>query len=154
MRSPIYTTNAKLAEYHDNTPTMTDQSGARDTDINVIVGQFGISGTVPGTQGTAQNLDLTEIPTDLRSMIEKARELNELKNGLPPEYQHLSTEELLTTPPAALAQLTKDASTIRERRTKLPDTLKRTSDLDILSWTDAQFESIITPAQTRAEENK
>ena len=37
MRSPIYTANAQRAEYNDNTPTMTDQAGANETDINVIV---------------------------------------------------------------------------------------------------------------------
>lgn len=151
MRSTIYTTNAKRAEYNDQTPTMADQSQAHDTDINIIVGRYGIGGTVQGIMKTPLEGDLSELPTDLRGMIEKARELDILRKKLPPEYQHLSTQELLNTQPSKLLELTKNAETIRERRSKLPERFKRTSDGDLLALTPDEFNSIITPVQPSTE---
>ena len=86
-------------------PTLTDQSGARDTDINVIVGKFGI-GQVHQEPDPGMYGDFSEYPTDLRSFIEKARSVDELREGLPPELKTIPLDELLyLSPDDILAKL-------------------------------------------------
>lgn len=92
-------------------PTRTDQSGAKDTDINVIVGRFLKTGMVPGAQGQAMGGDFTNLPLDLRAYIETARSLDKIRTRLPKELREKPIEELLRltthelttilTPPAA-----------------------------------------------------
>lgn len=147
MRSTIYRTNAARARTTDKTPTLTDQAGAKDTDINIIVGRYGIGHSAPGTSKQPMFGDFSELPTDLRGMIEKARELDMLRDKLPPEYQHLSTQELLSTDPRKLLQITKDATTVKTRRDALPERFKRLSDQDILGLTDPEYQDMIKPVQ-------
>lgn len=92
----------------DETPTMTDQSGAEDTDINVIVKRYGVYGTFP--QGKTQPLygqDFSELPDDLRTAIETVRSLENLKSNLPEALQNLTVEELMTYTPEAINGLLK-----------------------------------------------
>lgn len=77
-------------------PTLTDQAGAIDTDINVIVRRFGLTGTMPGRREQPMYEDFTQLPNDLRGMIERTRELNDLYHKLPKELQALSLVEIAT----------------------------------------------------------
>lgn len=90
----------------DATPTMADQSGADDTDINVIVKRYGVYGTVP--QGKAQPLygqDFSELPDNLREAMDLVRGLGDLKKQLPEGLESLTLEELITYSPEAIANI-------------------------------------------------
>lgn len=99
------TRKAKLAT-DDQTPTMTDQSGAEDTDVNVIVKRYGVYGTMPqGTANPQYGQDLSEIPTDLATAIETVRGLEALKNKLPEGLKKLTIDQLMTYTPEAITRL-------------------------------------------------
>lgn len=105
-----YQRNKQRAKYRSAKPTMTDQSQAADTDVNIIMGKFGIGGnvTVMGKQPIYG--DFSEIPNDLASMIRMARTTAELRKKLPPQLQQMPDEHLfrltneqitaILTPPA------------------------------------------------------
>lgn len=79
----------------NNKPSLTDQSAARDTDINVIVQKFGISGVAPGpSREPVWGADLTGLPTDLRDAIEAARSAAQIRQHLPPQLRDRPIEEL------------------------------------------------------------
>lgn len=90
-------------------PTLTDQSSARDTDINVIVAQFGIHGQVP--QGAKPPIygDFTEHPESLRETIEMSRRIQDHRQRLPDALKNLSLEELLALTPETLREKLKEA---------------------------------------------
>jgi len=100
-----YYTNRKRARTINTTPTMTDQAGARETDINVIVGQFQISGMVPGATGEPMNGDFTNLPTDLREMIELARAMPDIRKALPDKLRDMSIQDLLQLTPDKLTEI-------------------------------------------------
>lgn len=100
-----YALNKANSRTVNKQPTKTDQSQARETDINVIVGRYGIGGTVPGPGGQPITGDFTELPQDLRGFIEKGRELEKLRADLPKELQTKTTEELLALTPAELTTI-------------------------------------------------
>lgn len=84
-------------------PTLTDQSQAAETDLNLIIRKFGITGAIPGTAREPMYGDFTDLPTDLRGFLETSRELNRHKNNLPAELRDIPTEELLYMTPEQLA---------------------------------------------------
>lgn len=91
-------------------PTMTDQSGADDTDINLIVKRYGVFGTVPGTNRPPVYGDFADLPHDLRERIELIRSIPELQGGLPKELSGMQLGELLSlTPDELTAKLTPPA---------------------------------------------
>lgn len=95
-----YRKNKIAAIYNDSTPTMTDQSAARETDINVIVPRFlAAGGTGMGTSSQPMYIDTTNLPTDLRGFIEASNTMEEYRAKLPPELRHMATEELLALTP-------------------------------------------------------
>lgn len=89
-----YKRNRLLATI-DDTPTMTDQSQAMDTDINVIVKRYGIHGQAPGTSEAAVYQDLSEFPNNLRDIIDTARNIDEHLGALPPQLRNTTFGELL-----------------------------------------------------------
>lgn len=98
----MYASNKLKAKTRNTRPTMTDQSHARETDINVIVERLAISGTLP--QGkTPIYGDFSKLPTDLRSMIEMGRRMKALHRRLPDVLQGLTNEQLLALTPEQLA---------------------------------------------------
>lgn len=103
----------------NNEPTMTDQSQARDTDINVIVGAFGIA-NVTGATGTPMYEDWTEMPTDLRGWIEQARSLEQHRNALPDALKTMDIQELLGLTPEQLAAKLKPADKPAEKADEPP----------------------------------
>lgn len=107
MTNSNYKRNKAKAVFINTEPTLTDQAGERDTDINVIVAQFGIHGQAPTGAKDPVYGDFTGMPTDLRGTIEMARRVNYHKNRLPPQLAELTTEELLAlTPEQVKAKLT------------------------------------------------
>jgi len=89
-------------------PSMTDQSGAEDSDVNVIVKRYGVYGTVPSGKNPPQfGADYSEIPTDLRDMIESARMLEIYRGQLPDALKALNVEDLITMTPQAIADILK-----------------------------------------------
>lgn len=111
------TRKAKLAT-DDQTPTMTDQSGAEDTDVNVIVKRYGVYGTM--AQGTAKPLygqDFSELPNDLATAIETVRGLETLKDQLPDGLKNLTIEDLMTYTPEAITRLAQPEPKQEETKT-------------------------------------
>jgi len=98
----MYYENRKRARTVNNSPTLTEQSMARDTDINVIVAKFRITGRVPGAQQQPMGGDFTALPTDLRGFIDAARDLRNHRMRLPKELANIPTEELLRLTTAEL----------------------------------------------------
>jgi len=104
----VWKKNKARAVTWDDTPTLTDQAGANDTDINVIVGQFLVHGQVPGgAKKPIYGEDYTQLPNDLRGFIEMGRTLKEHRDRLPKELQGMPLTELLAlTPEQLTAKLT------------------------------------------------
>lgn len=100
-----YAKNKLAAITKDDTPTLTDQSQAKATDINVIVKSFKVTGRVPGSDTPPIAGDFTALPTDLRGMIETSRELQKRRRSLPPQLRELPIEELLSLTPDKLTNI-------------------------------------------------
>lgn len=86
-------------------PTLTDQSQANDTDINVIVKRYGIHGQLPGAATPPMFGDFTQLPTDLRAMIEMARSLEERRADLPQQLREMPIEHILALQPDELTAI-------------------------------------------------
>lgn len=96
-----YYENRKRAQTVNTDPTLTDQAGANDTDINVIVKTFTRTGMVPGAQNKPLvGMDFTQLPTDFRGFIETANTLNQLRNKLPDQFRQMDLAELMALTPA------------------------------------------------------
>ena len=80
----------------NKTPSLTEQSLANDTDINIIVQKFRTTGRVPAAQNQPMAGDFTHLPTDLRGFIETAKSIKETRRQLPPQLRDMPMEELLT----------------------------------------------------------
>jgi len=89
----------------NNEPTMTDQSQASETDLNVIMRKYGVSGRVPATTAQPMYGDFTNLPTDLRDMIETSRTIKEKRSQLPKELREMPIEELLALTPDQLTTI-------------------------------------------------
>lgn len=90
-----YRRNKELAKYRNTDPTMTDQAGATDTDINVIVRNFNVHGQAPGTSREPTYADFSALPNDFRDMIEAAREAVNHYRALPAELRDIPLDELV-----------------------------------------------------------
>lgn len=99
-----YAINKARARTVTTKPSLTDQSQARETDINVIVGRFLKTGTAPGGKPPIYG-DFTQLDGDLREMIERARTLHKERAKLPKELQNLPIEELLALSPDKLKDI-------------------------------------------------
>lgn len=89
-----YQQNRKRAQIRNTAPTMTDQSQAENTDLNIIVRQFMTTGQAPGARGQPLYGDFTELPRDLRSMIHHARSLEKLQEELPAQLRNHTLDQL------------------------------------------------------------
>lgn len=104
MKTSIYLKNKARAIYIDNTPTMADQAGARETDINVIVGRYGISGQLHGNKEQPMYGDFSNLPDGLREFIETAKTYEQRRAELPEQLRGMDTEELLALTPDELTR--------------------------------------------------
>lgn len=100
-----YQRNRLKAQFKNTDPTLADQAGARDTDINVIVKRFTQTGMVPGSQQTPMSGDFTNLPRDLRGYIETSKQLHALRHRLPKELQDMDFAELLALRPDELTAI-------------------------------------------------
>lgn len=100
-----YRENKARARTVNNDPTMTEQSQARDTDINVIVGRFLKTGMAPGAPQEPQFGDFSNLPTDLRGFIEVANTLAEKRQALPDKLRDMPMDELLALTPDELTNI-------------------------------------------------
>lgn len=94
----------KAAAFRTTTPTMTDQAGAANTDLNIIVTQFLKTGQSP-SKGTPIYGDFTEFPRDLKTAIERAASVNRLRKGLPTQLRELPIEQLLGLTPEKIREI-------------------------------------------------
>jgi len=102
----IWKKNKAKAVYRNTDPTLTDQSGARDTDINVIVGQFLKHGQVMGgAKKPMFGQDYSELPRDLRGFIEMGKDLETHRRNLPEQLQGIKTQDLLALTPEQLKNI-------------------------------------------------
>lgn len=97
--------NKARAAYFETQPSKTDQSQANDTDINVIMKRYTVTGVAPGAATGPQYQDFTELPQDLRGLIEQTRSIKHLRGTLPDALRDKPMEELLTLTPAQLMAL-------------------------------------------------
>lgn len=86
----------------NNEPTMTDQSAASQTDLNLILQRYAQSGTLNSHGKEPMYMDWTEYPEDYRDFIHKTREISELRERLPQELRDIPTEQLLYITPEEL----------------------------------------------------
>jgi len=91
-----YRRNKERAKYYETMPSLTDQSQADDTDINLIMKRAEAGQMVRGAAGEPQYGDFSEVPQDLKTAIEKARQVKEIRAKLPPALREIPIEELLT----------------------------------------------------------
>jgi len=95
---------------HNDGKSLTDQSQAADTNINVILKKYGVTGVATGRKGPPQYLDHTARPRDLREAYEQVREVHALRTALPEQLRNKTFDELealtldqlqtILTPPA------------------------------------------------------
>ncbi|WNK13085.1 MAG: internal scaffolding protein [Microvirus sp.] len=97
-----YKARKEDAVYMDKSPTMTDQAGANETDINVIVQRHSISHQAPGAMTEPTYGDFMYLPTTLKEALDVARSSKRLQEQLPPQLQGISLEELLALTPEQL----------------------------------------------------
>jgi len=112
--------NQHLGRTVNNEPTLTDQSQASATDINIIVTQFLRTGQAPQSK-QPQYGDFTQLPTDLRGFIEMGRSINEHRANLPDQLREIPIEYLvrmtneqinaMLKPPEETAEVKKDNPT-------------------------------------------
>jgi len=79
---------------YNNQPSLTDQSQAADTNINVILKKYGVTGVATGRAGAPQYLDHSTIPTDLREAFETVRSASGLREKLPETLRGQTIEQL------------------------------------------------------------
>lgn len=101
-----YHRNREIARTINKDPTLTDQAAAAGTDINVIVRQLQISGTMPGAPTPSLGgLDTTEIPDNLADALATIRNIKNLRRQLPPQLEGKSMNELLALTPDQLTTI-------------------------------------------------
>lgn len=94
-----YHKNKAAARTRNTDPTLTDQSQAADTDINVIVRRHQAGGfTQPGRREPIY-ADFAALPRGLREMIEHARTLPRIREQLPEGLRDLPVETLVNLTP-------------------------------------------------------
>ncbi|QXP08150.1 MAG: internal scaffolding protein [Arizlama microvirus] len=112
-----YAQNKARTRTTDKTPTQTDQSQAHETDINVIVKRYATTRRVPGTTSEPLYGDFTELPTDLRGMIETSRDIQARRRELPAALRDMPIEELLALTPERITNiLTPPTATTEETK--------------------------------------
>lgn len=100
-----YYENRLRARTVNNQPSLTEQSMAKDTDINIIVQKFRTTGRVPGSDTEPMSGDFTEMPEDLRGFIECAKSMMDHRAKLPLQLRHLATNQLLNLTPQQLTNI-------------------------------------------------
>jgi len=100
-----YQKNRLRAQTKTTKPSLTDQSQASETDVNVIVRKMRQTGVMPTASTQPMGGDFTSLPDNLRDMIELSRTVELNRNRLPPELRKLEMSELLALTPDKLAHI-------------------------------------------------
>lgn len=90
-----YRKNKLAAIFRNTEPSKTDQSQARDTDVNHIIQQFKRSQIAPQQHDPGFYADLLDTPEDLRGVIEMSRSVHTIRKRLPAALREKPIEELL-----------------------------------------------------------
>lgn len=99
--------NKERGKTTNNDPTLTDQSGAKEADLNVIVERMIRTGTVNRAKDQPIYGDFSQLPRDYREFIHQARSLEKLRGELPKELAALTVEDLVVMDNQALADYLK-----------------------------------------------
>lgn len=106
MRSSRWYGLKETTKTYNDLPSLTDQAGAHDTDINVIVKGYLRHGQVPGAkQPPTFGEDYSQLPTDLRGFLELAKSVEAKRQTLPEKIRNWSTDELALLTPSDLAKI-------------------------------------------------
>jgi hypothetical protein len=97
-----YYDNKKRSKTVNKKPSRTEQSMAKDTDINTIVQRFAQTGQAPGAPANPIWADFSELPTDLRGFIEMGRSIRQLTSKLPEQLRGIPHNELMSLTPDEL----------------------------------------------------
>lgn len=76
--------------------SLTDQSQAKETDINIIVNRFLKTGNRPLAAKQPIAGDFSQLPRDLRGFIHQARSIRRLRERLPDALKEKTVEELMS----------------------------------------------------------
>lgn len=88
-----YRINKERAKFRTTKPSKTDQSAAKDTDVNVIMKQYNITGMIAGSKIQPQFGDYTQA-RDLKGMLDLQRNLRTNHASLHAKLQELPLDEL------------------------------------------------------------
>jgi len=98
-----YAINKARSRTKNTKPSLTDQAAARETDRNVIVKRFMVSGQVPGGKQPMFG-DFSILPNNLKDFIRIGKSLKDHRANLPPELRNLPLHELLALTTKELAE--------------------------------------------------
>lgn len=93
-----------LLRTRTTTPTMTDQSEAAGTDINIVLGHMLATGHPPREKEPIYG-DFSELPEDLRGFIHQARSIGRRRTQLPPQLREMPVSELLALTKERLSEI-------------------------------------------------
>lgn len=120
-----YQLNKIASRTRTTDPSMTDQSAADSTNVNVILknAKFGNLDFGKGAAKAPHYTDTTNLPADLRDMMELAKQLPGYIGQLPPELRDIPLDQLMAmtaedirtrlTPPESPAQQARSPSQMR-----------------------------------------
>lgn len=97
-----YMANKIRAMFRNTDPSKTDQSQAKDTDVNHIIKRFQQTQSAPPMKTPGSYADITEVPGDLRAALEMATSMQSLRQRLPEPLRAYPVEDLLVMTPAEL----------------------------------------------------
>lgn len=103
--SSNYRKNKIAAVYRDTTPTMTDQSQADETNVNIIMKKYRVTGLAPGAPKAPMYGDFTTLPYDLRELLEEAHKFPRYMDELPDALKGMALDEILALTPERLAAI-------------------------------------------------
>lgn len=96
-----YQANKIKSKTRTTTPSLTDQSAAPSTDVNVILAnhKFNEPALGRGAAEAPQYEDYTNLPDDYRQALELARQLPNTWGKLPPVLQGIPIDQLINKTP-------------------------------------------------------
>jgi len=109
-----YYARKEAAKFCNTMPSLADQAGARDTDINIIVRTMGVqANTMPPNP---QYQDWTQMPEDLRGVIEQSRSVQDYVQKLPPQLRELPIEQLMDLQADDITNILKPVKTTEPKK--------------------------------------
>lgn len=118
--TPSYYERARGLATKTVDPTLTDQSGREQTDINIIINHMHKFGSVGVKPRPSMYGDFTAIPPDIRGVIEQARSIDLLRGQLPKELKNLTVQDLVELTPERLTTILTPPPTKEAIKTEEP----------------------------------